>query len=157
MISTKEAAEKWKISDKKVKAMAQYIEGAFECPCCNNWILPDDSMQVYIPDRRHYGKSSLKNYTFILDAIAGRKKIVCELLFLDEVTLRTIVRELNKNGLLIILDGRDENSLEYTDYWIALQYGDWLNKSNQEKLRIVNDFVAALTAGIVKGTLEAKT
>ena len=147
-----------KISASKAKAMAPYIDGASQCPCCKKWIVPHDARPIYIPDKRKYSVCA-RPYCYVLDAIALGMELKSDVSNINGDIVKTVVRELRKNGLIVIIDGREKNSLYHLDYMISLEYANWQERKNEEKSKLICEIIIAglnATTELAKVVSKAK-
>ena len=83
---------------------------------------------------------------FVSDAIQRKVKLVPELFYSTDDEVRTVVRVMRDNGLLVRIEGRSEDSLEYQDIFLALNLrigrevlliiSSWLRKSWESQLSL---------------------
>lgn len=140
-MTEKEFQEKWKISKAKLLKMAPYIEGAKQCHNCKKWEFPDNASAIYIPDRREYKNNAyIRNYAYVMDAITFKMRLTEILSTLSDVEVRTVVRELKKEGLIVLLDGKKENSLCHLDYMPSIKVGEWKEFKAMQKRELLIQF-----------------
>ena len=151
MLTIKEFSKKWNISSNKVKKMIPFIEGAEEKN--GTLFIPDDAKPLFVKDKRRYRNKLNKDYLFILDAVASNLKAIPELIEIREDILKTKVRELKDNNLIILIEGH-EDSLSTNDYCLSLDCIDWINKNNKEKFEIIYKLIETITTGISKAIIQ---
>lgn len=142
-LSVSKYAEHKKITVSKVKKMAPYIQGAFQCDSCNHWLIPRNATPLFVPDRRFYSKST-RNYCYVMDAICEGAIIDSRIegCCISEQECQTIVRELKRNGKITLLEGRSENSLDYKDYIVSSD--GWFTLSSAEKTKRICELLKAI-------------
>lgn len=134
-ISEKEYAKSKGLPLAKVKKMAPYQQGAFQCAYCKKWHIPEDATPIYIPDKRFYSKRA-KKYCYVMDAI-------CEGTILDnrvdgctitDDECRTIVKQLRVHEKIILKEGCQSDSLWYRDYFPSMGVWDKLRPAEKTDL-----------------------
>ena len=120
-MTKKQAKTKWFLTDREVDGICNYygftkVKGQFQ--------IPEDTVPVYIPDKR-YLKNDLRLYLFVSDAIHRKLKLVPELFNSSDDEVRTIVRVMGDKGLIERIDGRPNESLNYQDYILGIEFVDW--------------------------------
>ena len=152
-MTEKQFQEKWKISKAKLLKMAPYIEGAKQCPNCKKWEFPDNAAAIYIPDRREYKNNAyIRNYAYVMDAITFKMRLTEILSTLSDVEVRTVVRELKKEGLIVLLEGKQENSLFHLDYMPSIKLEKWKELKAVQKRELLIQIVRG-----VANTIELAT
>ncbi len=132
-MTVSEAAKKWRMTVWQVRKMCRAVGIQKNT---KGYIISDDMLPVYIPDMRKYRKNhSLRLFCYVLDAITDGLMLDYQLLASSEVQVRTVVRELKENGLIVLLDGKSEASLNYTDYYPSMKCGEWQQKRWQRNTR----------------------
>ena len=135
-MTNQEFSKEKNISTNKVAKMAPYIEGATQCPSCKKWVIPNDAKAIYIPDKRKYTIHS-RPYCYVIDAIALDMELNPAISLITEQNVRTIVRELYDNGLIVLKENCDTGSLNHLDYIISLKLIGWQSKTSQEKSKLI--------------------
>ena len=54
--------------------------------------------------------------------------------------MRTVVRVMRDNGLLVRIEGRSEDSLEYQDYILGPEFADW-KRSATDNFKLVKEIL----------------
>lgn len=139
-ISEKEYAKSKGLPLAKVKKMAPYLQGAFQCAYCKKWHIPEDATPIYIPDKRFYSKGA-KKPCYVMDAI-------CQGMILDnrvdgctvtEDECRTIVKQLRDHNKIVLKEGCKKDSLCYRDYLPSM--GTWDTLSPTDKAALITEIL----------------
>ena len=145
-ISEKEFALKHNISRKKVIQMRQHIKGAKECCNCHHWEIPENSKPFFIPNKSYYIKDT-KEYCYVMDAIASNMILATPFVDIPKDRCETIVRELKRKGYIVLINGRDDESLLYEDYMIA-PGNNWGSKRVSERNALIIEILKTIQAGL---------
>jgi hypothetical protein len=144
-MNEKEFQEKWQISRAKLLKMAPYIEGAKQCPNCKKWEFPDNAVAIYIPDKReHRSAVHIKNYAYVMDAIVLKMELMEILSTLSDIEVKTAVRELKKEGLIVLLEGKQDNSLCHLDYMPSIKAVKWQELKAAQKRELLTQIFRAV-------------
>lgn len=126
-----------KVGLKKKEAYAMMKYAGIPKDKSGHYVVPDDMEPVYIHDNRVYKDEHIRDYLYIMDAIGKNQKLILEKIGMSRDRMRTYVRELKKAGLIKLIDGKDERSLDYQDYVLALSSDEWLKKRENSKATII--------------------
>ena len=77
---------------------------------------------------------------FVSDAIQRKVKLVPELFYSTDDEVRTVVRVMRDKDLLVRIEGRPEESLEYQDYILGPEFADW-KRSATENFKLVKEIL----------------
>ena len=139
MMTKKQAADAWQLSEREVGGICEYygftkVNGRFQ--------IPDDTVPVYIPDKR-YLKNDLGLYLFIADAIYKKLRIVPELFHSSDEEVRTAVRVMRERNLIVRIEGRPVNSLNYQDYILGPEFADW-KRNATDNFKLIKEFLGTV-------------
>ena len=112
---------KYNLTKREVDGICEYYgikknKGKFQ--------IPDDTVPVYIPDKRYVDKEFCL-YMFVADAIRKKVTLVPELFYSKDDEVKTVVRVMRDKGLIERLEGKPKESLEYQDYILGPEFADW--------------------------------
>ena len=133
------------ISKNKIKKMCPYIQGAYLCPCCKKWIIPENADLFYIPNKNCYNEKT-KKYCYIMDAIDQKMLLIEEFTKMKEEECRTFTRELRENGFIRSIDGMEDN-LDYRNYILTLNGAAWKDRKAKEKRELIVALLKTLQSG----------
>jgi len=142
-ISKKQFRENYGISAKKAKQMLPYIKGARQCSLCHNWEIPTDAKPIYIPNKSFYRKD-FKKYAYVMDAISLGFQIHPELSNISNDVCKTIVEELIKSEAIVLINGRNSNSLNYYDYIPSAAYISWKDECIKRKNQMILEILKTI-------------
>ena len=79
-----------------------------------------------------------------MDAI-GSKMLLCEnLSMVSADELPQYVRELKQNDLIMVADGRPEDSNDYRDYIPTLKGAEWIDAASKRKNEIITEMLKTI-------------
>lgn len=150
MLTKKQFQMKYNLTKREVDGICEYYgikkdKGQFQ--------IPDDTEPVYIPDKR-FVKKELRLYLFVSDAIQRKVKLVPALFYSTDDEVRTVVRAMRDNGLLVRIEGRPEDSLEYQDYILGPEFADW-KRSATDNFKLVKEILGVVVESNSKGVTSA--
>ena len=99
-------------------------------------------------------KKELRLYLFVSDAIERKVKLVPELFYSTDDEVRTVVRVMRDKGLLVRIEGRPEDSLEYQDYILGTEFADW-KRNATENFKLVKEILGIAVESSSKGVTSA--
>lgn len=145
-----EAKAKWHLSDREVDGICEYydftkVNGQFQ--------IPEDTIPIYIPDKR-YLKNDLRLYLFVSDAIHKKLKLVPELFNSNNAEVRTIVRVMRNRGLIERIEGRPEESLNYQDYILGVEFAGW-KRNATDNFKLIKELLGVAVEFGSKGVTSA--
>ena len=135
--------EKWNLSIAKAKKMLPYIDGAEQCPMCKGWDIPENAILIYIPDKRTYSQAT-KKYCYVMDAIGSTMLLNDNLSMISANEIPQYVRELKQNNLIMVADGRPEDSNDYRDYIPTLKGAEWMDAASKRKNEIITEMLKTI-------------
>lgn len=149
-MTKKQAKTKWFLTDREVDGICNYygftkVKGQFQ--------IPEDTVPVYIPDKR-YLKNDLRLYLFVSDAIHRKLKLVPELFNSSDDEVRTIVRVMRDKGLIERIDGRPNESLNYQDYILGIEFVDW-KRNATDNFKLIKELLGIVVESRSKGVTAA--
>ena len=148
-MNVKEASIKWNISEKKARKLVDYAGYDYDK-------IPDDCPGIYKIDGRKiksYEKSGLKEYIVTLDAIVSNCWIVFGKDGIAEEKIRTVVKKLKEKDMIILIDGKNDDSLNYKDYMVdPFKYSDWCSARSTQKIKLIFECIG-ITSGEVAGRI----
>ena len=115
--------------------------------------IPDDTVPVYIPDKRYVDKEFCL-YLFVADAIRKKVKLVPELFYSTDDEIRTVVRIMRDKELLVRIEGRPEESLEYQDYILGHKFAYW-KRNATDNFKLVKEILGIVVESSSKGAASA--
>lgn len=150
MFTKKQFQTKYNLTKREVDGICEYYVIKKEK---RQFQIPDDTEPVYIPDKR-FVKKELRLYLFVSDAIERKVKLVPELFYSTDDEVRTVVRVMRDNGLLVRIEGRPEDSLEYQDYILGPEFADW-KRSATDNFKLVKEILGIAVESSTKGVTSA--
>lgn len=153
-MTTKEAAHRWGEPVKYVYKVCQYYHlSKSGFPATYN--IPTNLLPVLIPDGR-YNKATYKEWFYVVRAIIENKKLAPELFNSNNQRIETIVSQLHMAGFITPLIGAKENTLDYRDYEITLNYfgSKWDGLEEKDKYALVSKLVESIAKGATAAILE---
>lgn len=150
MFTKKQFQTKYNLTKREVDGICEYYGIKKEK---RQFQIPDDTEPVYIPDKR-FVKKELRLYLFVSDAIQRKVKLVPELFYSTDDEVRTVVRVMRDNGLLVRIEGRPEDSLEYQDYILGPEFSDW-KRSATDNFKLVKEILGVAVESGSKGVTSA--
>ena len=150
MFTKKQFQTKYNLTKREVDGICEYYVIKKEK---RQFQIPDDTEPVYIPDKR-FVKKELRLYLFVSDAIQRKVKLVPELFYSTDDEVRTVVRVMRDNGLLVRIEGRPEDSLEYQDYILGPKFADW-KRSATDNFKLVKEILGIAVESSTKGVTSA--
>lgn len=150
MLTKKQFQIKYNLTKREVDGICEYYgikkaKGQFQ--------IPDDTEPVYIPDRRLLNKE-LRLYLFVSDAIHKKVKLVPELFYSTDDEIRTVVRIMRDKELLVRIEGRPEESLEYQDYILGHKFAYW-KRNATDNFKLVKEILGIVVESSSKGAASA--
>ena len=150
MLTKKQFQTKYNLMKREVDGICEYYgikknKGQFQ--------IPDDAVPVYIPDKRYVDKEFCL-YLFVADAIRKKLILVPELFYSTDDEVRTVVRVMRDKGLLVRIEGRPEDSLEYQDYILGPEFADW-KRSATDNFKLVKEILGVAVESSSKGVTSA--
>ena len=150
MLTKKQFQTKYNLTKREVDGICDYYgikknKGQFQ--------IPDDAVPVYIPDKRYVDKEFCL-YLFVADAIRKKLILVPELFYSTDDEVRTVVRVMRDKGLLVRIEGRPEDSLEYQDYILGPEFADW-KRSATDNFKLVKEILGVAVESSSKGVTSA--
>ena len=150
MFTKKQFQTKYNLTKREVDGICEYYVIKKEK---RQFQIPDDTEPVYIPDKR-FANTELRLYLFVSDAIQRKVKLVPELFYSTDDEVRTVVRVMRDNGLLVRIEGRPEDSLEYQDYILGPEFADW-KRSATDNFKLVKEILGIAVESSTKGVTSA--
>ena len=144
-------AKKHNLSPTKVKCMVPKLSGAKQCPFCKKWQIPSTATPIYIPDKRKY-KHFANKYCYIMDSIALNMKLDNDLSGISNNEITTILKELEKEDLIILKQNVKSTKYKNTDYELSRKGIDWANKQTKDKSKVILEIFKAIQT--VANTVE---
>ncbi len=141
-MTTKEFAKNKNISERKVKVMAPYIDGAVQCPLCKKWQMPEDATPIYIPNKTYYAEKS-KMFCYILDAISLGHIIHPELSCVPEDSFLPLIDSL-ADSKYIARKNINKNAFDCRNYQLTIHGAEWLNMKSKDKSDLASNIILAL-------------
>lgn len=150
MLTKKQFQTKYNLTKREVDGICDYYgikknKGQFQ--------IPNDAVPVYIPDKRYVDKEFCL-YLFVADAIRKKLILVPELFYSTDDEVRTVVRVMRDKGLLVRIEGRPEDSLEYQDYILGTEFADW-KRNATENFKLVKEILGIAVESSSKGVTSA--
>ncbi|MBF1361542.1 MAG: hypothetical protein HXM76_06770 [Mogibacterium diversum] len=150
MLTKKQFQTKYNLTKREVDGICDYYgikknKGQFQ--------IPDDAVPVYIPDKRYVDKEFCL-YLFVADAIRKKLILVPELFYSTDDEVRTVVRVMRDKGLLVRIEGRPEDSLEYQDYILGPEFAEW-KRNATENFKLVKEILGIAVESSSKGVTSA--
>lgn len=150
MLTKKQFQTKYNLTKREVDGICDYYgikknKGQFQ--------IPDDAVPVYIPDKRYVDKEFCL-YLFVADAIRKKLILVPELFYSTDDEVRTVVRVMRDKGLIVRIEGRPDDSLEYQDYILGPEFADW-KRSATENFKLVKEILGIAVESSSKGVTSA--
>ena len=150
MLTKKQFQTKYNLTKREVDGICEYYgikknKGQFQ--------IPDDAVPVYIPDKRYVDKEFCL-YLFVADAIRKKLILVPELFYSTDDEVRTVVRVMRDKGLLVRIEGRPEDSLEYQDYILGPEFAEW-KRNATENFKLVKEILGIAVESSSKGVTSA--
>ena len=150
MLTKKQFQTKYNLTKREVDGICEYYgikknKGQFQ--------IPDNTEPIYIPDKRFVNKE-LRLYLFVADAIQRKVKLVSELFYSTDDEVRTVVRVMRDKGLLVRIEGRPEESLEYQDYILGPEFAEW-KRNATENFKLVKEILGIAVESSSKGVTSA--
>ena len=150
MLTKKQFQTKYNLTKREVDGICEYYgikknKGKFQ--------IPDNTEPIYIPDKRFVNKE-LRLYLFVSDAIQRKVKLVPELFYSTDDEVRTVVRVMRDKGLLVSIEGRPEDSLEYQDYILGPEFADW-KRNAAGNFKVIKELLGTVVESSSKGTAAA--
>lgn len=150
MLTKKQFQTKYNLTKREVDGICDYYgikknKGQFQ--------IPDDAVPVYIPDKRYVDKEFCL-YLFVADAIRKKLILVPELFYSTDDEVRTVVRVMRDKGLLVRIEGRPEESLEYQDYILGPEFAEW-KRNATENFKLVKEILGIAVESSSKGVTSA--
>lgn len=150
MLTKKQFQTKYNLTKREVDGICDYYgikknKGQFQ--------IPDDAVPVYIPDKRYVDKEFCL-YLFVADAIRKKLILVPELFYSTDDEVRTVVRVMRDKGLLVRIEGRPEDSLEYQDYILGPEFAEW-KRNATENFKLVKEILGIAVESSSKGVASA--
>lgn len=137
-MTEKQFRQNWQISEAKLLKMAPFIEGARYCPNCGKWEFPENAKAIYIPDKREYrNDAAVKKYAYVLDAICREMELNDQISNIENAVVKTIVRELKKEGWIVLIEGKDDESLYHLDYILSIKLIKWKEVRAAQKRELI--------------------
>ena len=150
MLTKKQFQTKYNLTKREVDGICDYYgikknKGQFQ--------IPNDAVPVYIPDKRYVDKEFCL-YLFVADAIRKKLILVPELFYSTDDEVQTVVRVMRDKGLLVRIEGRPEDSLEYQDYILGPEFADW-KRSATDNFKLVKEILGIAVESSSKGVTSA--
>ena len=150
MLTKKQFQTKYNLTKREVDGICDYYgikknKGQFQ--------IPNDAVPVYIPDKRYVDKEFCL-YLFVADAIRKKLILVPELFYSTDDEVKTVVRVMRDKGLLVRIEGRPEESLEYQDYILGPEFADW-KRNATENFKLVKEILGIAVESSSKGVTSA--
>ena len=150
MMNKKQAMSVWNVTRREVHEICEYYgikkeEGQYS--------IPEDTVPIYIPDKR-YLKQDLRVYIFVADAICRKLQIAPELFNSSDEEIKTVVRVMRNEELIVLLEGRQETSLDYRDYMPGIKLSAW-KREERNRLKLLKDIMNGIVEAAAKGAVSA--
>ena len=150
MLTKKQFQTKYNLTKREVDGICDYYgikknKGQFQ--------IPNDAVPVYIPDKRYVDKEFCL-YLFVADAIRKKLILVPELFYSTDDEVRTVVRVMRDKGLLVRIEGRPEESLEYQDYILGPEFADW-KRNATDNFKLIKEILGIAVESSSKGVTSA--
>ena len=150
MLTKKQFQMKYNLTKREVDGICEYYgikknKGKFQ--------IPDDTVPVYIPDKRYVDKEFCL-YLFVSDAIHKKVKLVPELFYSTDDEIRTVVRVMRDKDLLVRIEGRPKESLEYQDYILGPEFADW-KRNATGNFKVIKELLGTVVESSSKGAAAA--
>ena len=91
---------------------------------------------------------------FVSDAIQRKVKLVPELFYSTDDEVRTVVRVMRDKGLIVRIEGRPDDSLEYQDYILGPEFAEW-KRNATENFKLVKEILGIAVESSSKGVTSA--
>ena len=150
MLTKKQFQTKYSLTKREADRICEYYGIKKEK---RQFQIPDNTEPIYIPDKR-FVKKELRLYLFVSDAIQRKVKLVPELFYSTDDEVRTVVRVMRDKGLLVRIEGRPEESLEYQDYILGPEFADW-KRSATDNFKLVKEILGVAVESGSKGVTSA--
>ena len=150
MLTKKQFQTKYNLTKREVDGICEYYGIKKDK---RKFQIPDDTEPIYIPDKR-FVKKELRLYLFVSDAIERKVKLVPELFYSTDDEVRTVVRVMRDKGLLVRIEGRPEDSLEYQDYILGTEFADW-KRNATDNFKLVKEILGVAVESSSKGAAAA--
>lgn len=142
-ITIAEYAKKHNLSTAKVKRMVSKLKGAKQCPNCKKWQIPSSTTPIYIPNKRNY-KNFAKKYCYVMDSIALNMQLDNDLSSISNHEITTILKELEKENLIILKENIKSTKGKSTDYELSKKGIDWANKQTEDKNKLIFEILKTI-------------
>ena len=150
MLTKKQFQTKYSLTKREADRICEYYGIKKEK---RQFQIPDNTEPIYIPDKRFVNKE-LRLYLFISDAIQRKVKLVPELFYSTDDEVRTVVRVMRDKGLLVRIEGRPEESLEYQDYILGPEFAEW-KRNATGNFKVIKELLGTVVESSSKGAAAA--